>query len=91
MFQGLEVIASDLYLHEVVGRVVSITTRVLSCERITLFLADGEKKELTVLASADDLVSTEPSLRAAKRAAALRAPRLKMAVSSEVRKLRGGC
>ena len=54
MFEGLEVIASDLYVHEVVGRVVSTTTRVLGCERVTLFLADEERKELTGLASTSD-------------------------------------
>ena len=55
MCRGLEVIASDLYLHEVVEKVVTITTQVLSCERVTLFLADPENRELSVLASADEL------------------------------------
>jgi hypothetical protein len=48
LFQALEIIASDLYLHEVVARVVEMTTKMLSCERVTLFLADPEKKLLIV-------------------------------------------
>lgn len=55
MFQGLEVIASDLYVHEVVARVVSIITRLLGCEHVTLFLADEEQRELSVLSAAGGL------------------------------------
>ena len=37
MFEGMHVIASELHLHDVIERVIDITTRVLNCERVTLF------------------------------------------------------
>ena len=55
MFESLEVIASDLYLHEVVERVVAITMSMLGCERVTIFLADEAQRRLRVLTSVDDL------------------------------------
>ena len=50
-------IASDLYVHEVVGRVIHITTRILCCERVTLFSADESRRELAVYLSADGLTT----------------------------------
>ena len=52
MFKGLEIIASDLYIHEVVDRVVKITTQMLECERVNLFLADADRQELQVASTA---------------------------------------
>ena len=55
MFEGMHVIASELHLHDVIERVIDITTRVLNCERVTLFLADERAEELFVLLSKDGL------------------------------------
>ena len=55
MFKGLEIIASDLYIHEVVDRVVKITTQMLECERVNLFLADADRQELQVASTAQGL------------------------------------
>ena len=55
LFESLEVIASDLYMSEVVDRVSDITTRMLCCERVTVFIADASKHVLRVLRSEDDL------------------------------------
>lgn len=42
LFECLQVISSDLFLVDMVASIVKITTRVLNCERVTLFLADTD-------------------------------------------------
>jgi hypothetical protein len=44
LFEGLEVISSDLFLADMVDRIVKMVIQVLNCEKCTLFLADVERQ-----------------------------------------------